>query len=146
MLNIKHVAIPSDLEFLIIEDTQVMQKILVIALKKLGFNGKVHMAPSLKQAQTIFTSNPIQFILLDWNLEDGTGDTFLKALRKHDKFKDLPVLMVSANDDMENVLGAIELGASDYLIKPPEENDLKEKLSNAWLKHNPGSKLESDDE
>jgi CheY-like chemotaxis protein len=57
-------------------------------------------------------------ILLDVNMPRMDGFETLKAIRNHDQFKALPVIMFSSSDDEGEMNHAIRLGADGYLVKP----------------------------
>jgi CheY-like chemotaxis protein len=57
-------------------------------------------------------------ILLDINMPRTNGFETLRAIRSHDIYKDLPVLMLSASHSEEDMIEAEELGCDGYLIKP----------------------------
>jgi len=57
-------------------------------------------------------------ILMDVNMPRMDGFETLKAIRKHEDFKLLPVVMFSASDDEADMVDALKLGADGYLVKP----------------------------
>jgi CheY-like chemotaxis protein len=57
-------------------------------------------------------------ILLDVSMPRMDGFETLKAIRNHERFKALPVIMFSVSDDEEDMSAAIRLGADGYLVKP----------------------------
>jgi len=67
--------------------------------------------------------------ILDYRLPDGDGVAVLKALRHSDP--DLPVIMLTANTDVDVIVEAMKAGASDYVSKPFEVQDVALRLSRA---------------
>jgi DNA-binding NtrC family response regulator len=67
--------------------------------------------------------------ILDYRLPDGDGLAVLKQLREIDP--DLPVVMLTANTDVEVVVAAVKAGASDYVAKPFEVHDVALRLTRA---------------
>ncbi len=57
-------------------------------------------------------------ILLDNTMPEMDGVSFLQNIRKEDKYKDIPVLVITANDESEIVEQMIQLGITDYILKP----------------------------
>lgn len=57
-------------------------------------------------------------ILLDINMPREDGFDTLKRIRSHHTFKDVPVIMLSASDNEEDVNRSLDLGANGYLVKP----------------------------
>jgi two-component system copper resistance phosphate regulon response regulator CusR/two-component system response regulator QseB len=68
------------------------------------------------QAKEAIDKNSYSLILLDWNLGDGDGLIFLKEIRELDI--NTPVLMLSANSEIEDRVTVLDSGADDYLCKP----------------------------
>ena len=72
----------------------------------------------------------ITFILLDWNMPRLTGIEVLKKIKRDEKTKDIPVLIISAEMDMVRILRAVECGVDNYVIKPFLPNTLQQKMLN----------------
>lgn len=71
----------------------------------------------------------IDFALLDLNLATKmTGLDILKEIRKSEKHKNLPVLMISGESDKANVIQSIKLGANDFIVKPVDQKSFGEKI------------------
>ena len=69
---------------------------------------------TLAQArQTLAAEGPFALAILDVNLPDGSGLTFLEEVRGR-----LPVLLLTANDLETDIVAGLELGAEDYITKP----------------------------
>jgi DNA-binding NtrC family response regulator len=67
--------------------------------------------------------------ILDYRLPDGNGISVLRRLREIDP--DLPVVMLTAHKDVDIVVEAVKAGASDYVTKPFEVNDVALRLTRA---------------
>lgn len=106
---------------LIIEDETMFAKAVKKHLQRAGFI--IELAPDLKSAQERFSKNPPHLILLDMRLPDGSGLDFLVDLRNHHKSR-VPILVMSAYGELEDAVSAMKLGASDYLKKPVDLDEL----------------------
>ena len=75
--------------------------------------------------------------ILNLNAVGGTNinDALLKAIRKSPKFCDIPVLMVTAHTDVDNMLLSSRLGSSDYLTKPFTLKQFEDKLADGLKTH-----------
>lgn len=74
----------------------------------------VTLCRTLAQArQTLAAEGPFALAILDVNLPDGSGLTFLEEVRGR-----LPVLLLTANDLETDIVAGLELGAEDYITKP----------------------------
>ncbi len=82
-------------------------------------------APSIIEAKKVITATKPDIVLLDIELEDGTGFTLLKQLDKIN-FK---LIFITAYN--QYAIKAFKFNALDYLLKPIEPNDLKEALVKA---------------
>ncbi|MGA2894967.1 MAG: response regulator [Xanthobacteraceae bacterium] len=75
-------------------------------------------------------------ILLDIKMPRLDGFEVLKKIRENEKFKDLPVIMLSSSDDEADMFEALELGASGYVVKPFRGDEFFAALSNVkQVKH-----------
>jgi two-component system chemotaxis response regulator CheY len=72
-------------------------------------------------------------VLLDWNMPELSGLDFLKKIRAVEKYKHLPVIMVTSEAARYNVIEALKNGATDYIIKPVNEKNFREKISKITL-------------
>ncbi|MBT9546978.1 MAG: response regulator [Candidatus Sericytochromatia bacterium] len=70
----------------------------------------------------------IDLIMLDIDMPGMTGIEILTQLRKLQRTSKIPVLMLSAHDDLDTIQKIHSLGVDDYLLKPFELNDLFERL------------------
>jgi len=70
----------------------------------------------------------IHLILLDWNMPKLSGIDFLKQVRAIEKYKDLPIIMVTSEAAKFNVIEALKNGATDYITKPINLELFKSKL------------------
>ncbi|MBI3396530.1 MAG: response regulator, partial [Spirochaetia bacterium] len=71
-------------------------------------------------------------VLLDQMLPDIPGLDVLAKMKRNPDLKRLPVLMITADVQRDNVLRAARLGASDYIIKPIRPDTLKSKMNRVW--------------
>jgi two-component system chemotaxis response regulator CheY len=61
---------------------------------------------------------PVQMVLLDLNMPDMHGLDVIRFLRSHDRYRDLPVIVLTTRGDESSRQAAMEAGASHYLTKP----------------------------
>jgi two-component system phosphate regulon response regulator PhoB len=104
-------------KILIVEDDKEIGKILSEGFSSQGY--KCHIVSSLSEAYTyLLSSSDLSLVILDLILPDGDGLELLKYLRSTLKFKNLPVIIISARGaELDRILG-LELGADDYVVKP----------------------------
>ncbi len=117
----------TSMKILVVDDFSTMRKIIKNLLRKLGYQ-EVHEAENGEVALEMLKSDNFNFILADWNMPKMNGLDLLKAIREDEKYKDIPFVMVTSEANKDNILKAVEAGADDYIVKPFNANDLKEKL------------------
>jgi len=125
-----------DLEVLIVEDRQVMLKILRRLLVQLGFVHLDEAANGLEALERI-AKKRYDLILSDWNMDGMSGFDLLKTLRARPETQATPFVLVTAEAKRENILAARAAGASGYLVKP-FKLDLLEKTLDSVLSPNAG--------
>jgi class 3 adenylate cyclase len=104
---------------LVVDDDQGNRDLLARRLKREGFS--VHTAPDGRAALEILgrdSSPAIDLVLLDVMMPGIDGYEVLRRLKGDATLRELPVLMISALDEVDSVVRCIELGAEDYLPKP----------------------------
>ena len=102
------------MNILIVEDDILAAKQLFILLKNEKYSCDV--AYGYNEAKKLLDENSYALILLDWNLDDGDGLTLLQEHR--DLEKTTPILMLSANSEIDDRVNVLDSGADDYLCKP----------------------------
>jgi len=105
-----------DATILIVEDTQMMRVLMTRYLKQAGFQNIIETHNG-KEGLEALESHQIDLILLDINMPVMDGYQALEAIRADAKWKELPVIMITAVDDIESVARCIEMGAEDYMPK-----------------------------
>jgi two-component system, NtrC family, response regulator AtoC len=106
---------------LIIEDENVFASAVQKKLTRAGYVCEV--AGSLASAWEMFKKTTPDLILLDMRLPDGSGLEFLEGIREKEKTQ-VAVLVMSAYGEVEDAVSAMKLGASDYLKKPVDLDEL----------------------
>ena len=134
-INIKDLTVDAHQNFLVLDDDPDINEIIVEYLKMTGFNGKFLTANTILEAKKHLKYEKIDYILSDWNLPDGQGISLLKAIRKSSKFRDIPFLMITGQDDIESMLLSSKVGSSEYLTKPFNLDTFQDKLINGWKSH-----------
>lgn len=114
---------------LIIEDDSKLAGYMEFLLKQEGIACAV--VSSLKEARKELAAYPYDILLLDLGLPDGDGLEFLEELRK---WNENPVIVVSARDQDQQKVRALDLGADDYLTKPFSPTELMARIRVA-LRH-----------
>ncbi len=109
---------------LIVEDEETQRSLLGGLLKKEGYGAQE--AGDGGTAIEMFKDNPFEIVLLDYKLPDTDGLTLLKRFKEMNP--EVEVIMITAFGSIENAVEALKGGASEYLTKPIELNDLLFKI------------------
>jgi two-component system, chemotaxis family, chemotaxis protein CheY len=121
---------PADpsMKILIVDDMSTMRRIVKNIVKQLGF-ANVEEAENGQEALEKLRAESFGFIISDWNMPVMTGIELLRAIRADDKLKAIPLLMVTAEAQKENLVEAIKAGVSNYIVKPFTAEVLQEKMN-----------------
>jgi len=111
---------------LIVDDDPVNRLTLTYQLELEGHS--VTAATNGRQALAMLRSAPIDLVLLDLVMPELDGFGVLSELKQDPALRDLPVIMISASDEIESVVQCIEMGAVDYLPKPANPTLLRARI------------------
>ncbi|MEA5522523.1 adenylate/guanylate cyclase domain-containing protein [Limnoraphis robusta] len=109
-------AYPESSLVLIVDDNEVNRDLLARRIKREGC--RVILATNGFEALEMMRSQPLDLVLLDIMMPQMNGYQVLEALKADQSLRYIPVIMISAVNDIESVVRCIELGAEDYLSKP----------------------------
>ncbi len=117
-----------NLKFLVVDDFSTMRRIVRNLLKELGF-ANVDEAEDGVVALQKLRGDSFDFVITDWNMPNMDGFALLQNIRSDEALKKIPVLMVTAEAQKENIIAAAKAGASGYVVKPFTAATLDEKLN-----------------
>ena len=115
------------MQALIVDDSKTSRSILKVYLTKWGFevteavNGLDGLHRLKEMAQT-------DLVLVDWNMPEMDGISFVRAVRADPGYSALPLMMVTTNAEIEQVTKALDAGANEYIMKPFTGDMMREKL------------------
>ena len=101
---------------LVVDDNEGNREVLSRRLLREGF--AVASAEDGSRALAVLRERPIDLVLLDVMMPVMDGYETLKRMKEDEDLRAIPVLMISALDELDSVIRCIELGAEDYLPKP----------------------------
>jgi len=116
-----------NMKVLVVDDFSTMRRIVVNLLKELGFSN-IDEADDGKSALPMLKNGSFDFLVTDWNMPGMQGIDLLCEIRKDEKLKSLPVLMVTAEAKKEQIVLAAKEGVNGYIVKPFTADILKEKI------------------
>jgi|SRR3989339_1711326 len=107
---------------LIVDDSASLRRIIHQALNI--FEVEVAEAESAKAAFAQLAQGKTDLILLDWHMPEQDGLSFYLEMQGNEAYKNIPVIMLTAEDHKESMLKAIRTGIRHYLTKPFTHEDL----------------------
>jgi len=119
------------MKILIVDDFSTMRRIIKNLLRDLGFNN-IQEAGDGNSALPMLQNGHYDFLVTDWNMPGMTGIDLLKAVRADEKLAALPVLMVTAESNREQIIEAAQAGVNGYIVKPFTAVTLKEKIDKVF--------------
>lgn len=102
---------------LVVDDVPENRDLLMRRLQRLGFS-QMDEATNGLEALAAIDSKTYDLVLLDIMMPELDGFGVLEALKRDGRINDLPVIVISALNEMDPVVRCIELGADDYMFKP----------------------------
>ncbi len=114
---------------LVVDDSKSMRNIVKAGLKKMNSFERIEEAENGVDAlNKIKEKGPFDLILLDWYMPEMEGYDCLLEIRKRPEWNDTKVMMVTTENQQENVIKAVMAGANEYLMKPFTPEMLEEKV------------------
>ena len=101
---------------LIVDDNELNRDMLARRLTRKGY--EIVLADSARQLPQRIKEDAIDLVLLDIEMPDVSGLEALKTLREAYSPIELPIIMVTAKNQSDDVVKALNLGANDYVTKP----------------------------
>jgi two-component system response regulator RegA len=112
--------IGQDKSLLIVDDDEPFLRRLERAMEKRGF--EVEAAGSVAAGKAIATARPPAYAVVDLRLEDGNGLDVVETLRE--KRPDSRIVVLTGYGAIATAVAAVKIGATDYLSKPADANDI----------------------
>lgn len=115
------------MKVLVVDDFSTMRRIVKNLLTELGFTNIVE-ADDGATALPMLEQGGIDFLVTDWNMPKMPGIDLLKQVRANPDLANMPVLMVTAEAQREQIMEAAQAGVNGYVVKPFTADTLKEKI------------------
>jgi len=116
-----------NIRILVVDDYPQMRRLIKSCLRQLGLRNIVEAVDG-EDALQVLNTEPIGFVISDWNMPKMDGLELLQVIKGSEKFKGIPVLMVTAEEEQKNILKAIKAGVDNYIIKPFDARILSAKI------------------
>lgn len=109
-----------DPSLLLVDDDEVFLKRLARAMERRGF--EVETAPTVAAGKAIAKARPPAYAVIDLRLDDGNGLDVVEALRE--AREDARIVVLTGYGAIATAVAAVKIGATDYLSKPADANDI----------------------
>jgi two-component system chemotaxis response regulator CheY len=118
------------MKVLIIYDSQVMRRIHrnVLLEHKIPEEDLIEAADGA-EALELANTHKIEMFLVDWNMPKVDGFELVKAIRAMGRYATTPIIMITSEAARYNVVDAIKVGVTNYVVKPIKGDLLWKKLS-----------------
>ena len=117
---------------LVVDDYASMRSVVIEVLKRAGFT-EIHQAGNGQLALAkVLEHKKIGLIVSDWYMPTMDGLDMLRALKANRQTAHIPVLMITAEGQRDNVLDAMQSGAAGYIVKPFAPSELQKRLESMF--------------
>ncbi|MBZ0171106.1 MAG: response regulator [Phycisphaerales bacterium] len=119
------------MKVMLIDDSKTMRNIQRTVLRQLGIEQVEEACDGHDALSKVGVFQP-DLILVDWNMPNMDGLSFIKVFRKQDKTT--PLIMVTTEAEKSRVIEAIKAGVNNYLVKPFTPDLLSQRINETILK------------
>jgi two-component system chemotaxis response regulator CheY len=121
-----------DHRILIVDDNLMSRKITAQHLAAIGFTRIAPVASAAEAEQRLIESHargePFHLVLLDWHMPGEDGVKFLAKCRADERFKSVPIIMQTVENEPRKIDQAMLSGATSYIVKPASFADIKKRI------------------
>ena len=116
-----------NMKFLVVDDFATMRRIIRNLLRDLGCSNVVE-AEDGNAALNAMVASKIDFVITDIHMPGMDGMELGRQLRGNPQYKEMPILMVTAEASKDMITEAAKIPVDGYIVKPFTANTLKEKI------------------
>jgi two-component system phosphate regulon response regulator PhoB len=111
---------------LVVDDEESILEMIRFVLEQAGMKALTAATPY--EAVVLIDDHSPDLILMDWMMPGVSGIDLTRRLRKDEKTRDIPILMLTARVTEDDIVTGLEAGADDYLIKPFSPRELQARI------------------
>ncbi len=130
----------SQLKILLVDDHMLVQQYVRNVLQEFNIT-EISCCKDGNEAVDLiekahFVKKPFNVVFLDWNMPTVNGIGVLSYVRRKPEYDNMAIIMLTAESDMTNIIKAINMGATSYIVKPTTVAEIRKKLLEVheWLK------------
>ena len=121
------------MKILVVDDSVTMRKIISKNLSSAGYGNIVEASDG---SDAINKMSGIDLVILDWNMPIMDGITFVREVKNSPAYDEVPIIMCTTEGAQKEVIQALKLGVSDYIVKPFKPELIIEKVKTIIQKMN----------
>ena len=121
----------SSIKILVVDEFTASRKALVYTLEQLGYEN-MEEVPDGYSALVRLKSALFDLVITDWEMSKMRGLQLLREIRADQELKHIPVLMVTEDTNLENIVDAVKAGLNAYVIKPVDLTSFSVKMKNIF--------------
>jgi len=114
---------------LIVDDESAIRDMVTVALEVAGY--RCLQAENARSAHALIIDESPDLVLLDWMMPETSGLELLRRLRRDELTAKLPVIMLTAKVEEDNMIQGLDSGADDYISKPFSPRELIARIKTA---------------
>jgi two-component system, chemotaxis family, chemotaxis protein CheY len=120
------------MKVLVVDDSKSILAILKSILKEYKYE-VTEAEDGLAGLQRLSKSDSFEFIMVDMNMPMMNGIDFIRCVRSNPKYTEIPIIMITTQSEVENIIKAMDVGATAYLLKPFTKDTIVGKLQQLGL-------------
>jgi len=120
-----------NMSILIVDDMKSMRSIIKKTLRHLNLGGNIYFAENGSAGLQVLRDKKVDLAIVDWQMPVMNGARMLDAIRSDKRFRDMPVLMITAECERDIVYEVAEIEVDGYLLKPLTPVMLEAKIRQA---------------
>ncbi len=108
---------------LIVDDSKTVRNLVAFIFKKEGF--RITTAEDgLDGLEKLYSNSEIHLIISDINMPRMDGFSFIKTVREQERYRDVPIVVLSTEGQEKDIQKGMSLGANLYMVKPAQPDKL----------------------
>jgi two-component system chemotaxis response regulator CheY len=113
---------------IVVDDSEMIRNFHCYILKTAGFQvlSAVDGADALEKIYG--SEEPIDMVVTDINMPNMDGYTFIERLREDEQYEEIPIIIISTEDELKDMERGYEAGANIYIVKPTEPEVMVENV------------------
>ena len=113
---------------LVVDDSRAVRMMLRRMLTELGFDECLEAGHGIEALSRLDESGAPDVMLVDWNMPEMNGLDLIRAVRANPARRQIPIVMVTTETEIEQVVRALAAGANEYVMKPFTRDVILDKL------------------